>query len=87
MNYTVLWRPTAEGQLAALWTNATDRNAIAAAADLIDKMLQHDPLGEGESRAGADRLLFLGPLAALYSVDQGDRTVHVRAVGLSRSRP
>jgi hypothetical protein len=33
MNYTVLWRKSAEGQLAQLWPNAADRNAVASAAD------------------------------------------------------
>ncbi len=36
MNYTVVWRPSAERTLAQIWTAATDRQAIADAANLID---------------------------------------------------
>lgn len=84
MKYTVLWRPTAERQLAALWVDAADRSAVAAAADAIDELLRRSPLTEGESRLGAERILFVPPLKVLYAVDESNRTVYVRAVGLAR---
>ena len=84
MNYTVLWQPAAEEQLAALWTSAEDRNDVAAAADAIDARLRRNPLAEGESRGGVRRILFIPPLVALFVVDEPNRTVYVRAVGLAR---
>ncbi len=86
MNYTVLWQPAAEQQLAALWTTADNRNEVAAAADAIDDRLRRNPLAEGESRAGSGRILFVPPLVALFAVDEPHRIVYVRAVSLSRRR-
>jgi len=77
MSYTVVWRPKAEERLADLWTSATDRNAITAAADAIDAALQLNPLTQGESRAGKTRILIIPPLAVYYQVDPSHRTVSV----------
>jgi hypothetical protein len=87
MNYTVVWLPSAEQDLAALWINAPDRAAVAAAADAIEVALRRDPLGQGESRAGVARIMFLEPLAVCYDVYEADRRVLVWAVGRSRRRP
>jgi hypothetical protein len=57
MSFAVVWRPSAELQLADLWTTATDRNAVTAAANRIDADLACDPLSAGESRAGNTLLL------------------------------
>jgi hypothetical protein len=75
MNWTVLWLPRAENRLAELWTNATDRNAVREAADEIDRLLQHDPLNQGESRGGQLRFLFERPLAVYFTVDQSHQVV------------
>ena len=87
MNYTVLWQPAAEQQLAALWAGAENRNEVAAAADAIDDRLRRNPLAEGESRGGTRRVLFVPPLVALFAVSEPDRIVYVRSIGLSRRRP
>jgi hypothetical protein len=86
MNCTVLWRPLAEQQLAQLWVNAADRNAIAAAADAIDGLLRRDPHLRGESRSGNKRILFVPPLTALFEVHEQDRIVYVTAIARSRRR-
>jgi ParE toxin of type II toxin-antitoxin system, parDE len=84
MNYTVIWQPSAEKMLADLWTNAPDRDAVAASADHIDALLQRDPHGQGESRTGLMRLLIVPPLAVHYLVRDSDRTVLVLKVWRSR---
>lgn len=83
MKFTVLWRPVAEARLADLWLKSPNRAAIAAAADAIDALLQSDPLEQGESRDGTERIIFKSPLAVLYDVREEDRIVYVLAVGLS----
>ena len=80
MSYTVSWLPSAEQDLADTWLNAPDRDAVASAADAIDRQLQRDPLSVGESRSGAVRIVFLSPLVALFRVDQANRTVYVLRV-------
>jgi hypothetical protein len=80
MTYTVLWRPVAEQRLAAIWTTAIDRNAVTQAAYAIDEALRADPEQVGESRADDVRILFEGPLGALFTVSPDDRVVYVLSV-------
>ena len=83
MNWTVLWLPSAEQDLASVWLNASDRNAVAAAADELDRRLQRDPLTVGESRSSNVRLAFVPPLVALFRVDPATQTVFVMRVSRS----
>jgi hypothetical protein len=77
MKYTVVYRPSAEGNLANLWTEGPDRQAIARAADEIDARLATQPHVEGESRSQSTRVLFVEPLAVLFEVSEPDRMVYV----------
>jgi hypothetical protein len=87
MTFTVIWVNRAEQELANVWLNASDPAAITAAADRIDRLLQRDPLGVGESRAGPNRILFEGPLGVLYQVIEPTRTVLVLSVGRAGRTP
>ena len=69
--------------MAALWAGATDRAMVTWAVEQIDRLLARDPLGQGESRSGDDRILFVPPLAAMYRVDVANRTVRVFSIGWS----
>jgi len=62
MNYTVIWVPSAEDQLAAIWTASMRQAAITAAADRIDQFLGTAPNGVGESRGDGYRVLIDLPL-------------------------
>src|SRR5262249_46426250 len=62
MNFTVVWDPAAEQELAELWINAPDRNAVTQAANHIDRTLQTDPEQHGESRPDGRRILIVAPL-------------------------
>lgn len=82
MNYTVVFVPSAEGQLAAIWTASGNRNAVTRAADRIDQLLGMDPAGVGESRDDRFRVLIELPLTVYYEVHEADRRVQVlRVVG------
>jgi hypothetical protein len=86
MNYRVDWTEEADQQLAAVWTMAGDRTAVAFAALRIEQRLGLDPLTQGEARDDFDiRILFDGPLGVMYRVDVFARTVVVVPVGASRS--
>jgi hypothetical protein len=80
MNWTVTWLPAADASLIALWINAPDRNAVTQAANQIDRDLQRDPTGVGESRPGVARIHICLPLGVLYDVDDVDHTVSVWSV-------
>jgi hypothetical protein len=69
MKYTVEWLPSAEQELAALWTDSPNRNDVAAAANDLDAALSRDPLALGEARGGRTRIVFSAPLAVLFDVD------------------
>jgi hypothetical protein len=85
MSFTVDWRPSAEDDLARLWTGApSERNAITAAAAALDAALRRDPLALGESRSGTSRVAFEGPLAIAFDVFPEQRRVLVKAVWRSR---
>jgi hypothetical protein len=77
VRFTVTYLPSPEQDLASIWVNAADRQAIADAANAIDALLADDPLGVGESRTGITRILIVEPLAVLYDVIVDDRRVSV----------
>lgn len=83
MSYSIIWSDDAEQQLADTWMNAADPNAVTAAANRIDYLLSRDPLGQGESRDGNDRIAFEGPLGVIYQVDSAAQQVTVVSVGPS----
>jgi len=79
MNYTVVWLPSAEDDLAILWAQADDRSAVSTVANAMDEALRRDPLSLGESRSENSRILIDPPLALLYDVVEEDRRVTVWA--------
>jgi plasmid stabilization system protein ParE len=80
MKYTVIWKPSAEARLAQIWTEAHDRNAVALAANALDRLLQFDAESEGESRTGNIRITWVQPLAIHFRVEQEDGMVYVLKV-------
>lgn len=77
MTWDVEWLPDAEQELAAIWLQATDRQAVTAAADAIDRRLSRDPEQEGESRSQDVRVTFEKPLGVLFHVSVDERRVKV----------
>ncbi len=75
MRYTVGRKPSAEQELARPWMSAPDRGAVESAANLFDAVLGSDPAGQGESRSGRTRVLFMAPLAVFHEVSEPDRFV------------
>jgi hypothetical protein len=86
MKYTVVWKPAAEQELAALWNAATDRNALTAAAHQIDQILKVKPEEAGESRPAGTRILVVPPLVVRYKVELGDCLVSVAAIWRLKKR-
>jgi hypothetical protein len=61
--------------------------AVANAADVIDRVLASNPLGAGESRGGNTRIVIERPLTVLYDVYPDDAMVEVFGVFNWRRRP
>ena len=85
MRFTVIWSRAAQAELARLWLDASDRAAVAAAADLMDSALAQDPLNCGESRESESRIMFAHPLAIEFQVNESDRVVTVIGVWRPKS--
>jgi plasmid stabilization system protein ParE len=79
MRFTVIWSLIAEDQLAELWLNAADRNAVSAAQHQIDQLLRIDPDTQGSPYFG-DRVLIVSPLRAVFSINVMDMQVVVEMV-------
>jgi hypothetical protein len=86
MRWTVLWKASAEGQLARLWLKADERQAVRAAADALDGELSNDPLSLGESRSGHLRVAFAAPIGIEFEAVPDDRVVYVLAVWRFRAQ-
>jgi plasmid stabilization system protein ParE len=78
--YTVVWHDRAEGQLARMWSDLSDRAGITRAADAIDLELEYDPDRKGQAERDGLRSLFIPPLHILYEVRDPDRVVEVVVV-------
>jgi len=75
VRYSVACTPAADGQLAAIWITARNRDAVTAAALEIENALADGPLTVGESREGNLRILFVEPLGVRYIVEPEDLRV------------
>ena len=80
MNYTVLCKPEAERQLAAIWNQFKNRNLVTTSAHAIDKTLATNSEDAGESREEDFRVLLETPLGVIFKVSEADRMVVVVAV-------
>jgi hypothetical protein len=76
MRYTVVTEKPAENQLARIWIQAPDRQAVADASNRIERELANDPDTKGVP-LGIFRTCTDDPLAVLYHVDPGDRMVRI----------
>lgn len=76
MRFTVIWSQDALDRLTERWLRAADRNAVTAAQHQIDQLLQVDPDAQGVPFYG-DRLIFVAPLHAAFSINTMDMIVEV----------
>jgi len=78
MNYTVIWVPLAENNLAAAWLAAPDRVAVTEAAHRLDQALADDPFDIGRPRnSSVNRTAVEPPLGIDYEIIEDDKTVRV----------
>ncbi|MGE5193676.1 MAG: type II toxin-antitoxin system RelE/ParE family toxin [Deltaproteobacteria bacterium] len=80
MKYTVVWKPAAENELAAIWNIASDRAAATAAADAIEKSLRTDPVLRRETSTRTTRVIIEAPLIVKYRIFDDDRLVRILTV-------
>ena len=81
MRFTVIWDESVQDELARIWLQAADQQAVADAADHIDHLLKFSPERVGQAYDG-DRRLIVEPLEVIYSVSMEDCMVRVLHVDL-----
>jgi len=86
MSYTVVWKSSAEAELADIWLSAENRESITNASRVADRLLRENPSSQGESREGGVRIMFVRPLALEFEIYEADQMVHVMAVRFMKER-
>ena len=82
MRYSVLWTRLAEQDLATIWLDAVDRNAVTAAASAIDRLLSRNPESQGEVLFDTVRSLRVPALGVEFEVDRtGSHRVCLKRLG------
>ena len=80
--YTVLWHSDATNELAELWVESLDRQALTAATNAIDRELGDGSTSKGTELSEGLRALFEPPLQVLFVVREDDRVVEVLRIKL-----
>jgi hypothetical protein len=78
--YTVTWLSGAQDQLAQIWIDSSDRQAVSQAANAIDIELATDADRKGAPVEEGLRSLYVPPLHVLFTVREPDRLVEVASV-------
>jgi hypothetical protein len=81
MNYTVIWEPPAENDLAAAWIASADRPAITRAAHQLDQDLAQDPFARGFPRdSSVNRTAIEIPIGIEFEIIEDGKKVRVLRV-------
>ncbi len=81
MNFTVYWRPRAQVQLAKMWDQIGDTDAVEDAADAVNRILRDAAHEQGESRdRPTRRLWFHPPLCVHFEIDSTAGVVYVNDI-------
>jgi hypothetical protein len=81
MNYIVHWTAGAIGQLATVWTAASDRTAVTEASYRLEMEIRADPYGVGVPRnTPLNRTAVELPLGIEYEIIEDDKTVRILSV-------
>jgi hypothetical protein len=78
--FTVNWIRRALNQLAAIWTASIDRDAVTAAAALVDSELAIEPATKGKPRGARFRTFRAPSMVVLFQVLDPDCRVDISSV-------
>ncbi|MFN0018550.1 MAG: hypothetical protein ACKVP0_09840 [Pirellulaceae bacterium] len=73
MIWHIVWTARGDRMLQKAVDLASQPDEVVIAAEMIESLLEKDPLDAGESRDEDDRILFHGPFAVLYRVNIDDQ--------------
>jgi hypothetical protein len=75
--FQVEWEPAAEDELARLWLQSSDPQAITQAQAKADQLLSRDPLKYGRHLSEGLYCIDVPPLVLTYTIDSAKRLVEV----------
>jgi hypothetical protein len=75
--YRVEWDPAAEDELARIWLQSSDPQAVTAAQAQADQLLARDPMKYGRHLSEGLYSVDVPPLVLTYTVDPANRLVEV----------
>ena len=78
--HTVVWLQDAQDELAQIWLDSDDREAVTQATSTIDSVLAVDPHSKGQPLAEGLCKLRIAPLEVAFIVRGEDRLVEVASV-------
>ena len=85
MTYRVAWTELADEELAAVWLQSSDRNAVTKMANLLEWLLTNFPFNVGESRESTlSRIVYSSPLGMYFEIIPDDLKVLIHSVWLIR---
>ncbi|QDS98889.1 hypothetical protein [Adhaeretor mobilis] len=79
-NFTVVSLDEATDDLASLWMDATDRDAVSAASDHVESQLADDPFTQSANLGGNLWMYEAPPLRYFYKPSIADRMVTILSV-------
>src|SRR5579864_4930197 len=85
--FTVTWLESAQNRLAEIWNESGEKQAVADAANHIDRELATDPHTKGSPVSEGLRALHVPPLHVLFEVREPDRIVEVALLRTEQSPP
>ncbi|HMP08312.1 MAG TPA: hypothetical protein PJ982_18335 [Lacipirellulaceae bacterium] len=80
--FTVVWQSGVQAELASLWLAADDREAVAQAANEIERKLSRDPTRYGLPIKEGLYSIEAPPLRVLFEIREADRIVEVACARL-----
>jgi len=80
MTRTVVWKPSAQQDLAALWLASSNRKGVTAATHQIERMLATNAENVGQISFDTVSTLVVLPLGVEFEIIEEDRLVWVLSV-------
>ena len=77
MDYRIEATTWAEAQLALMWIDIADRNALTVAANTLDRQLRKAPSQVGIATSRGKRIVCEPPLGVVFIVDEQRRLVKI----------
>jgi hypothetical protein len=77
-----VWHAEATNELAEIWVESLNRNAVADSSNAVDRELKDAPASKGTELSEGSRALVSPPIQVLFVVREEERTAEVLPIKL-----